>query len=354
MSWWFAVPAVLQGISAIGQANAASKQNQSQYATNLYNAQMGYSIAKDNAMNQMMIAGINFGAASGAAKLNMALAQHNAKMIQQSTDFNIKLLETTSVHNARIIAATTGYNNSLLDSELEDIWEAAELDVLHLQNQRAREAGEITAIQASSGTVIGEGSNADVLIDQRAQAALDELVVRHGAQREAEQVRNQQARNSWDGIMAIRNLQWEGNLQRTKMQYEGSMAAMGTLLEGGVAAANTMMQAAANYGSTMMGAYAGMQSAGYEYQANIYGAQNQFSQNKTQIRSNMLSGLYGAIGTGVSGYYMTKPVQSTTGQSNSYLGASYPGGGRTAEGYSYVRPPTIHDPGGSLFGTSGR
>lgn len=357
MSWWFAVPAVLQGISAITQANSASKQNQSQYATNMYNAQMGYSQAKENSMNQMMIAGMNYGMASGAAKLNLKLAEFNADIIKMSTDFNIKVLESSSIHNGAIIEATTGYNNSLLDTEIADLWESMDLDIAHLQNQRAREQGQIVAIQSASGTVIGEGSNADVVIDQKAQAALDELVVRHGANREVEQVRNQQAKNTWEGQMAINNLMWEGQLQKASMQYEGMMGQMSTLAGGMVNYANQMAGAAANYGSSMIGAYAGLQSAGNQYGADVYNAGQAFNQNKTGIRSNMLSGLYGAIGTGVSGYFQFKQPKSQTtptSQLGPSYGARFPGAGRTSEGYSYMRPPTISDPGGSLFGTSGK
>ena len=350
MSWWFAIPAALQGISAITQASAASKQNQSQYATNLYNAQMGYSVAQNNMMSQMTIAGMNFGMAAGAAQLNMQLARFNANIIKNTTNFNIKLVEASNLRNAEIIAATTGYNNSLLDTEIEDLWEAAELDITLLEQQRAREAGTLVAIQADSGTVIGEGSNADVIIDQKAQAALDELVVRHRADEEATQIRNQQAKNTWQGQMSIYNLTWEGELQRNKMLFEGAMGMQSTLMQGAMQAGQQMIQAAAQYGSSAIGAMAGMQSAGYQYQADIYNAQTTFGQNKTQIRSNLLTGLFGAVSTGVSGYYATK--QPTSGLGNSYLGATYPGGGRTAEGYSYVRPPTITDPGGSLFGTS--
>lgn len=341
MAWWYAIPAVMQGVSAITQANAASKQNNTQLAINRYNTQMAYGTAQKNAAAQMKIAGMNYGMAAKAAQFNMKIAEFNTKLATQATEFNNELIRRSTVYNSVMTVETIRYNNSLLDEEQADIWEAADLDIALLENQRARERGEIVAIQAASGTVIGEGSNADIVIDSRTQEALDAFVVRHGADQQAAQIEREKAKNVWQGQVSLQNMLWEGKLQIAKNTYETTLGNMSTMANAMIGTVNQMSQAAASYGSAALGAAAQRSSAQSAYQAGMYNANMSYSQNQIGIRSNMMSGLYGAIGTGVAGYYSQKPVVANPAPStNTYA--------------PYKRGPTLNDPGGSLIGTSGK
>lgn len=351
-AWWYFIPAAVQGISAISQASAASRQNENQLAINRYNAQMAYGTAQQNIASQMAIAGMNFGLASKAANFNMKVAEFNTELSTRATEFNNELIRKSILYNGAMVEQTTRYNNLLLDEEQEDIWEAADLDITLMRNQRARERGEIIAIQADSGTVIGQGSNADVIIDQKTQEALDAFVVRHNADRQAAQIEREKARNIWQGRVELQNMMWEGQLQIAKNEYDNTLGNMSIMANAMIGSMNQMSQAAASYGSAAIGALAQKASAESAYQAGMYNSAMQYNQNKIGIRSSMMTGLYGAIGTGISTYYMTKPTVVNQPQTTQY--SSRPGGGYTTEGYSYVRGPTIGDPGGSLIGLSSR
>ena len=105
--------------------------------------------------------------------------------------------------------------------------------------------------------------------------------------------------------------------------------------------AQTSINGLANRLSTNMRYQAGMQNASFQY-----------SQNQQQINNNLISGLFGAASMGVSNYFMTKPLK--TPQTGLWNNVNRPGGGFTSEGLSYVRGPTLTDPGGSLLGASSR
>ena len=83
-----------------------------------------------------------------------------------------------------MIFATTSYNALLQEQELSRLWEDEGLALEQLGAERARERGGIIAEQGASGTVIGEGSNEDVIVSQMTQEAMDATVIQHGADRQ--------------------------------------------------------------------------------------------------------------------------------------------------------------------------
>jgi len=351
MSWWWAGVAAVQAVGSLVQANSQASQNKSQLAINQYNATMKYNTEMNNISAGLKIAGVNAAMAGAAANLNMQLAAYNANTIRDVSEYNNEIIAQSVGYNNNLIAATTGYNNSLLEEEIGDIWEAAELDVALLEQQRARERGEAVAIQAASGTVIGTGSNADVIIDSMTQEALDTLIIRHGADKQAEQVRREQARNSYMGTLEMQRLLWEGQVQIQKNAYEAEQAARTTLVGGAVQSQNMLMQSMANTAGSLIQAQAGQQSARQGLSANMWNASMSYNQNRSTIQSNMVAGLFNAASTGIAGYYGSKP---TTQEPYYPVAQRYPGGPK------FQMVPGLTYPGSSLlagsptYGSSGK
>ena len=300
---WQYVPAVLTAIGSISQASSASSQSDNRLAWGRYNAQMQYNTSMGNIKANTMIAGLNFGAAKQVAAMQGQVAAAQFKLAEQSAEMELHKAR----YNAGLIVNTTQYNNSLLDAEIADVWEEADLDILHLSNQRAREQGALVAQQGASGTVIGEGSNADVIIDSKTQGALDEFVVRRGAADKVNDINNQISKSLYEGQLAIHQLTFEGRLN----EFNIMQGARANYMNAQMGAASTLIQGAAQYGSAMIGAAADRQSAQYALQSGMQGAQFDYDTNQNTIRNNLTNGLFSSIGMGVSTYYGTKQPQST-------------------------------------------
>lgn len=296
MSWWMAIPAVLQAGAAIAGASGASKQNESQLAINRYNAGMQYQTDINNANSVMAIGGMN-------AAMAMAAGRVNASAIMQAAQLQSSVGKQVAQYNAEMTRVAAGYNDSLFAEELTNLWEAAELDMALLENQRAVEAGAITADQAASGTVLGEGSNADVLIDQETQAQLDAFIVRHNANTQANSIKNARAKGMWEANMQIQKIMWEGELNSYATLTNARIQSGAALAQAGLQAAGTLATAA-------ISSNAERRTAVNRYNAGMYGASQQYSSNRTAISTNLITGLFNAGATGVSTYFGAKQVPS--------------------------------------------
>lgn len=275
-----AIPAVISAISSISQASSANAQNQNQAAWNRYNAQMGY----------------NTEMASIAMQVALGLA--NAKMAAKEGEFRAAMILADSAFNQTIRRATTEYNDLLIEDEIRQTWDAAELDVNLLRMARAQERGEIEAQQSASGTVMGEGSNAEVLINQKTQEQLEAFIIMHQADRVVTDLQNTRAQNLWQGEVDLRKIIWEG-----KLNAMSALAGAGS-------------QAAGMAGSALIGGLVNRISAENALNAGMHGAQVTYTSNKTQINNNLSQGLLSAAGRGVSAYYQSLAVDS--GQTSSW------------------------------------
>lgn len=262
--WGTAIGGVVGGLAGYfaggssGRANDAQAYNQAAWGR--YNANMGYNISMNNIMAQGMIAGVN-------ARATMAAASVNSKVMLQTAQYNM---------NA--IAQTTRYNSSLLDEELALMWEATDLDLTMIQDQRARERGTMLSVQAASGTVMNQDSNFDVIVAQKTMEAQDMFVVQHNGEIAAANILNQKAQGKWEGAVAMQKLQWEGQL--------GSWATM----------ANARIQAGAGLASAAISGMAGQQSAMYQRDAGLAQASMNFSNYQTSNTNSMVSGLFSTAG----------------------------------------------------------
>lgn len=257
----------LQAASSIFGYNSAKKQNEAQAAANTWNASMGYSTALGNIQASNMIGRFNAQAAAQAGRISAQAYMMGAEM------------------NADIIRATARYNDSLLATEEEQLWDALELDVELMRNERLRERGAMLAIQSVSGTVMGTGSNADAITDQMTQEALDLFVMRHNADIGAADLLNARAQGLWEADMQAKKVMWEGQLAAITTQANANMGAASQL-------ATTAISGAANLISATNARDSQMASGSLQY-----------AQNNMQAQSNLVTGLFGAAQTGVAAFY---------------------------------------------------
>lgn len=270
MSWWSYIPAVISGASAIWsssqQAEGASVQND--WST--FNAGMSYLTNQQNIESQA------------------AITQYNANALMQTAGINASISASSAAYNADVIMATTLYNDELYEQELASLWEAAELDQMLLAQQRSRERGGIVAIQASSGTLIGEGSNAQVIVDQKTQENLDALVIQRGADKQATDIANARAKGMWEGQMAVQKTLWEGQLSSYK-----------TIANANIAAGSMMAESA-------IATQAATQSNNSQLLSNMFGASNNLAAGNQQAQNTLVSGLFSAAGSAVGTYYQNQ------------------------------------------------
>lgn len=255
------------GIFGASQQRAAGRAHQ---AWAEYNANMALRTAENNAATRNQI------------------ALFNAKAALASGDIQAQVSSGVAAYNAGMIQAVTRYNDLLLQEDLSLMWEQNDLDLKLLEQQRARERGALVANQGASGTVIGEGSNADVIVAQKTQEALDAFVMRHSADIKAAKIMNARAQNLWQGEVAAEKTMWEGHLGAA------------------VSLANSRIQAASGLVSERLSSDAAMRTAWSQFQAGMYGGQQARSALNQQAQNTFVDGLFGAGKSAISSAYQYK------------------------------------------------
>jgi len=318
--WGAAAGGIIGGIGGLISGNSNASQHANSMAWADYNRQMQYGTDLYNIKSSLAIAGIN-------AALSRQAGAHNANQIRKIASYN-----------ANVIDVTTNYNIELLDNELTQVWQDLDLDVTQIEMFRARERSSIVADQAASGTIVGQGGNADVVTAQMTQEAIDVEVVQFGADRQAASISNEIAQSRWQGQVAIQQTLWEGEMSAYSALYNSELQAKGSL-------AGAIIQADAN-----------MYSAKQTYMAggnNINQATATFNNQNTQ---NMISGLFQAGASYATVSYANKvPTPSTP--SSSYSGPmsksstyNFPNKLRQPTSMSLATPPSIYDTKLSLAG----
>lgn len=264
------------------QRQAANQQSGFQE----YNALEQYRVTNRNITSQLELGLFN-------ARMSMAAGAAQASAISATTNYNVAM-----------IMATTMYNDLLYQEELELLWSAHDLDQILLERARALERGGIIAKQAASGTVIGEGSNADVVVAQMTEGALESEVVRRNASNQAARITNEEVQGLW-----------RGQAEALKVGYEGQVAAWSAMQ-------NAKYQAAGSLASTFFGAKAAKESAEYALESGMMGANFTQINGRDTARNTLTSGLFNAAGQGAQIYYGNRVPQiaseSTPGTSVNY------------------------------------
>ena len=270
VAWVALIPAAISAISTVSQYSQQTSGIKTQSAWQSYNANMELMTTFNNARSKNQLVQIN-----AQAALSLGKAQASAIL-------------GAAAYNAEVIKSTSMYNDLLFEEELATVWEQEELDLKLLELQRAQERGAIIAGQAASGTVIGEGSNEDVLIFQKTQEALDAFVVRHNADKQAARIMNSRARNLWEGEMAAE-----------KVRYEGTLNAA-------VASTNAGVQALSGLATAQISSQADITSAWNRFMSANYGIEQNVTYSTQQAQNQLTAGLFNAGSQAVSAYYQNK------------------------------------------------
>lgn len=266
---WYAAASVGAGLfGAFSSKSSAEKANAAQLAWNRYNAQVQYANDITNIQTQSYIDNLNIEAILSSAQIAQTL--------------DTALVE----YNKQVVTDTALYNDLLYQADIEAVWKAANLDIELLTQQRARERGTMEATQSSSGTVMGEGSNADAIIDQMTQEALDKFIIKTGADDKVAQITNARAQSLYAAEQQVKQLEFEGMISSLKNST------------------STALQAATLQTSSYLKTSADTATANNNLQAGLTGASVTSSTNSISINSNFLSGLFGSVSSGVSTYLM--------------------------------------------------
>lgn len=279
------IGAAVGAIGGLISGSSADAQFENQQAWAQYNLALRDKIAQANISNGLAISSLN-------ASLDLAGAAIQSQQYLRAAEYN-----------SRIIQATTMYNSLLLNEELDRIWEDEGLDLQQIENYRIRERGEIVANQAASGTVIGEGSNQEVIVDQGVQRAMDATIVSRDADRKAANIMNQMVQGLWQGQVAIDQTMWEGRNKALITTFNAGTRALGTLTTANIKATSDTYSRVLAYN---------------QGQYDIYNTAQQYSYQQNQ---NMISGLFNAAGTYATIYAAQKVPGASETQSTQGTGA---------------------------------
>jgi len=208
---------VIGGALGYFSGASADAQQSSSAAWAQYNADQSRAISTQNANS------------------SMSMTAFNAGMIMSQSDTSIAMSQEEVAYNVSMIQTTTQYNDLLMEEDLSLMWESYGLDSNLLDMQRNLERGNIVVNQGASGTIIGEGSNADVLMSQKTMAELDSFVLLHNADIQAANITNARAQSKWQGDVAIAEAEWRGEMSqyatRTSSNNQASAMLLGALMD---------------------------------------------------------------------------------------------------------------------------
>lgn len=210
-------PAIQIGGAIIGGLMSSNAANR--------NANDARNIAYGNAANIQ-----RYGQAQ-SSMLAMTTA-YNAKLIKAQAKVQGEARYQIAQYNSELLNQIAAYNSLLYSSEIDSIMEALELDstVLRIGQEKAR--GTVEAIQGASGTVLGQDSNADVLIQMKADEALEQLVMRTNADTKAKSLLNAAAQGEWQARMEGQKMLYEAKVSGEADMLTASMQAKASVFNG--------------------------------------------------------------------------------------------------------------------------
>jgi len=251
------------------------------------------------------------------AAMIAGLAGANAALTMAAAKFNIGISSQVDQYNAKLRSFLGDFNASLLENEAQLVWEAAELDVMQMENQFARDLGTMRANYGKSGVLMDQDSTLEAQIDAQTQHELDVMIVRHGADLQAKKLQDAAARSRWEGNVEAQSIMYEGFMNNVMQFGQAALTAAGQVVQGNANAAMMM------YNS--------------QIQANqiLVGGQQDYASYQSADRQAMMSGLFSAAG-GLYANYMNNKVPT--------VGTGFTGGGSLRpqttswSGFSNARP----------------
>lgn len=342
---------ILGGISS---SNTTKANARNAYTANAANAMYAQSTANLNANMLQAASSMNAAAIMGAgratASLIGAVGEQNAMLEMASAWANVESRNRVTEYNVMLAQQVGAYNVSLLESELPGLLNEYGLNVMRLEQESARQEGAVIAHQAASGTVIGEGSNADVIIDHRSQAALDAFILRYNFDKQGRDINNAIARSQWETAASVQQMMWEGQVNEWNTLTQSMLNAQAIRNQSRLDAGVTMINSVAGAASTLIG---GMADA---YSTRSAGTASYLTSMSTA------NAAYNS-GMNTAGQQVTSSILNGIGNAATIYGASYIGKAGTtqsllptsqvAPGAISYRPvyqtPSIGQDGGSLL-----
>ena len=210
------------------------------------------------------------------AMFTLASAAFNARRIQENARLNTGLNTAAINRNVQVLRQVSAYNALLADTEVESIYDALDLDKTLVERQSQVNIGKEVVRQAASGTVIGEGSNAEVVTSMLADEAVQKKIMDHNAENRALEIVNAKAQG-----------QWETEMQIGKLTYEGELSAIGQLTTAALDSSATLVNAGFSSWSTL-------QNAENASQQTINTGHQQQARYNDQSQAMLMNGIFGA------------------------------------------------------------
>lgn len=202
------------------------------------------------------------------ASLSAAAAQYNAELMQRQAGFNIQQNQQAVEYNVNTLNLVNGYNSLLADEELRQVYQQHGLEEFYLHTDLAIAKGAAIGRQAISGTVIGEGSNQDVVNSLAYESAIANLVLDTQAYETAIGIQNEVAKGNWETTMAINKVLFEGEQRDLSTAYNAAVQGQSAIAEAFISG-NLAQLSAANRAEEIRNAGA-QQSAAQNTQADMY------------------------------------------------------------------------------------
>ena len=262
--WW--IPTAVSAASSILGASSASKSAKAQAQAAAYNAQVSFSTDITN------------------IQLSSNINQVNIDTAFAASDFQDSLAESSATFAADTIRLTALHDDLLYEEDIKSVWAQNNLDTELLEQQRLRERGQIVAQQAASGTVIGQGSNADAVVDQMTQEAMDKFILRTGAHVKAAQITNQRVQSLWKAEQEVSRLAYQTNMDRIANKTT-------TLLKTGAMSTQSYLES-----------IVGLENANAKFYTQSSSIASASGSASSKISSDLFGGLFGAAAQGYSGY----------------------------------------------------
>lgn len=208
-------------------------------------------------------------------------AQTNARLSRAQVEYNIDVLRSVSL-----------YNSLAIDEEIDSMYNASELsrEMAHVEAAKAK--GMVVANQGASGTLIGEGSNAEVEINMMAHEALVDLAMETDAKTRGAELLNAKAQGQWQTELAIVQQKYENELN----------------IAGMISNANSQNSSAMING--VMEAWGAWKSGANSAQATLYGGQQVAANLNTRATQTMVKGFGSAVNTMASAKYQSLMLET--------------------------------------------
>lgn len=260
-----------------------------------------YDTAQTQAGWQRYYAQQQYGLSMMQSAFGMAAAQSNYNMAAMAAGLNRLNSDAILNYNAILVYEAAQYQSKLYDIDLANLYDARDLNILYLEQQRQAEQGDIQASAAASGVSTSSGSVLDVMVSSEHQAMLDQWVVQRNAHVQASLIRNAQAKSLYEGELTVR-----------KMMYEGRMNSLQQYT-------NTMLNATSNLTAAKTSALGSMFTAGLQLENAYQGAVFTETQGEDQANQAMYSALFNAAGTAIGSYTYGANQQHQQGMLENYL-----------------------------------